>query len=95
MFKIAIVLAMLAFGGCKDGEEGDVNIAAELQISEIDGQKAGIEFSFNIEIQVDGETVTTGDIANTEVNVQWKCGEEKYTDENKVKAKIENGKVEE
>ena len=94
MFRIAIVSAMLAFGGCELWEDGGASIEAKLHISEIEEQKAGIEFSFSMEIQIDGETVTTGDNANTEVTVQWKCGEEKYTDENKVEAEIKDGKVE-
>ena len=95
MFRIAVVAAMLVFGGCEDeGEEGDASSAAKLHLSEIGEQKAGIKFAFNVEVQVDDKTVTTGDIANTGVTVQWKCGEEEYTDENKLEVEIKNGKVE-
>ena len=95
MFRIAVVAAMLVFGGCEDeGEEGDASVDAKLHLSEIGEQKAGMKFAINIEIQVDGKAVTTGDIANTGVTVQWKCGEEEYTDENKLEVEIKNGKVE-
>ena len=93
MLRIAVVLVLLAFGGCKYEGNGGSKTDAKLQLSDIDVQKAGIEFFFSIEILVGGKTVTTGDIANTGVTVQWKCAEEKYTDENQVQAKIENGKA--
>ena len=100
MFRIVVMAAMLVFSGCKDGGEGEdgeteiASIDATLQISEIGEQKAGIEFAINIAVQVDGKAVTTGDVANTGVTVQWKCAEENYTDENKLAAAIKNGKVE-
>ena len=99
MVRIAVVAAMLVFGSCKDdgddGEEGaDTSSAAKLHLSDVGEQKAGIEFAFNVEVKVDNKTVTTGDIANTGVTVQWKCGEEEYTDANKVEAEIKSGKVE-
>ncbi len=95
MFRIAVVAAMLVFGGCEDeGEEGDASVEAKLHLSEIGEQKAGMKFALNIEIQVDGKAVTTGDIADTGVTVQWKCADEEYTDENKVEDEIKNGKVE-
>ena len=93
MSKILIVAVVL--GGCLDWFDKEGSVAgAEITIDAIGEQKLGTEFAVGVKIQIDGETVTTGDIAVTAVVVQWKCAEEEYTDDNKIEAKTENGTVE-
>ena len=93
MSKILLVAVVL--GGCLDWFDKEGSVAgAEITIDAIGEQKLGTEFAVGVKIQIDGETVTTGDIAATAVVVRWKCAEEEYTDDNKIEAKTENGTVE-
>ena len=90
-----VLLVALVLGGCLDWSDKEGSVAgAEIKINTIGEQKLGTEFAVGVKIQIDGETVTTGDIAVTAVVVQWKCAEEEYTDDNKIEAKTANGTVE-